>query len=251
MKKKHLLFLLLLIGTMAATGCSSGGGEEIPKPNPTPTPTPKPDPKPEQPTPEITLSADIITNGLTFSNEGGTQTISFSTNYDWTISQTNGSSWCTPSVTQGTKGNASISFTISTNEETEDRKTTITIKASTASKAFTILQEKLYVLTAKADKQEIGFAGGTLTIEIETNTDFETSVSEKWIKQQQSDSKALSSKQLIFEIEANPIHEQRKAEITISNASKNLKQTLVITQEALPKDDSEKPTGNIGDMTWG
>ena len=250
MKKKHLLFLLLFIGIMTATGCSSGGKEEIPEP--THTPTPKPDPKPEEPTSEITLSTDITNNGLTFSNEGGTQTVSFSTNMDWTITQTEGSTWCTPSATQGSKGNASITWTVSANEETDDRKTTITIKASTASKSFTILQEKKYVLTAQAaNKEAITFAGGTLTVEIETNTDFETSVSEEWIRLQPSESKALTKKQLVFEVDANPLHEPRKAEITLSNSSKNLKQTLTITQEALPVDDTEKPTGNIGDMTWG
>lgn len=154
MKKKHLLFLLLFIGIMTATGCSSGGKEEIPEP--TPTPTPKPDPKPDEPTPEITLSTDIANNGLTFSNEGGTQTVSFSTNMDWTITQTEGSTWCTPSATQGTKGNASITWTVSANEQTDDRKTTITIKASTASKSFTILQEALPVDDTEKPTGNIG-----------------------------------------------------------------------------------------------
>ncbi|MBR5542006.1 MAG: BACON domain-containing protein [Bacteroides sp.] len=245
MKKKHLIFLLLFIGAMVVTGCSSGGGEDIPEP------TPKPDPKPEQSAPEITLGSEIVANGLTFSSEGGTQTVAFSTNVDWTIAQTDASGWCTPSATQGAKGSASVIFTVKANEQTEDRKTTVTIKASTASKSFTILQEKVYVLTAKADKEMIGFSGGTLTVEVETNTDFETSVSEEWIRLSKSDSKALSKKQLIFEVDANAEHKHREAEITIGNASKNLKQILVITQQAVPEDDSEKPTGNVGDMTWG
>lgn len=249
MKKKHLLYLLLLIGIMTATGCSSGGKEEIPEPSP--APTPKPEPKPEEPKPEISLSSDITASGLSFTNEEGAQTISFTTNFDWTISQTDGSGWCTPSTTQGSKGSASVTFTVKANEETEDRQTSITIKASTASKSFTITQEKKYVLTAKADKKEIGFAGGSMTVTVETNTEFEVAVSEDWIRRQQAESKALTTEKLVFEIDANTLHEQRKAEIILSNASKNLKQTLVITQDALPEDDTENPSGNIGDMTWG
>ncbi|MBQ8442797.1 MAG: BACON domain-containing protein [Bacteroides sp.] len=240
MKKKHLLFLLLLIGLSATAGCSSGGGEEIPEPAPKPvTPT----------VPEITINSDITTNGLTFSNEGGTQTISFSTNVDWTLSITDAASWCTPSVTQGTKGNASVTFTVTKNEQTEDRKGNVTIKASTASKSFSIRQEQQYILSAKADKDVVSFKGGSITIEIESNVDFQTSVNVDWIKQKES--KGLTQKQLIFEVEANTLHEQRKAEIIFSYTQKNLKQTIVITQEALPADDSSNPTGNIGDITWG
>ena len=93
---------MLAICVCLWTSCSDGGSEEPANPNPKPE---------EVVTPEITISSDILTNGLTFNTTQGEKSVSFSTNVDWTLSiasTTGGSSRCKASATSGSKGSANV-----------------------------------------------------------------------------------------------------------------------------------------------
>lgn len=150
--KKHRLLLALLLALILLAGCSSGGKEPIPTPPPA-TNTPgqennkteeeKPNDTPEEdkPTPEVNVSSELVEKGLEYTYEGGSQTIEFTTNVQWTLSQSEKSEWCKPSAASGEGGKASITFTVSANEANQKRETTITIQAETAKKTFKIIQE--------------------------------------------------------------------------------------------------------------
>ena len=87
--------LAMCVSVLAS--CSDGGSED---------PT-NPTPKPEVVTPEITINADVLTNGLSFGTEAGETTLTFSTNVDWTLSIAStdgGTAWCKASVSSGSKG---------------------------------------------------------------------------------------------------------------------------------------------------
>lgn len=152
--KKHRLLLTLLLALILLAGCSSGGKEPIPTPPPaTNTPSqednnkkeeeekPNDTPEEDKPTPEINVSSELLEKGLEYKYEGGSQTIEFTTNVKWTLSQLEQSEWCKPSATSGEAGKATVTFTVSANEETQTRETTITIQAETAKKTFKITQE--------------------------------------------------------------------------------------------------------------
>ena len=151
--KKHRLLLALLLALILLAGCSSGGKEPIPTPPPaTNTPgqennkteeeeKPNDTPEEEKPTPEVNVSTELVEKGLEYTYEGGSQTIEFTTNVQWTLSQSEKSEWCKPSATSGEGGKASITFTVSANEANQKRETTITIQAETAKKTFKIIQE--------------------------------------------------------------------------------------------------------------
>lgn len=143
MKHRRLcLWPALLLSLALLCGCSSGGKEEIPDPPPTPVvPTPDPEPEPEPITPEINISTDIPEGGLTCSCDQATQSITFTTNTKWTLTVNPGKDWCTPSATQGEAGEATVTFTITANDRTEERKATVSIKAETVTRSFTIKQE--------------------------------------------------------------------------------------------------------------
>ena len=112
--KKHRLLLTLLLALILLAGCSSGGKEPIPTPPPaTNTPSqednnkkeeeekPNDTPEEDKPTPEINVSSELLEKGLEYKYEGGSQTIEFTTNVKWTLSQSEQSEWCKPSATSG------------------------------------------------------------------------------------------------------------------------------------------------------
>ena len=97
------------------------------------------------PTPTITIDSSILSSGLVFDAKGGEQSVTFSTTVaDWTLTvatPSGGTIWCTASATNGKAGSATVKFTATENKDYDDRSVSVTIKAGTVSKTFTITQE--------------------------------------------------------------------------------------------------------------
>ena len=107
MKISKIIGFVILTISLCLSACSSGGDEPI-----------IPSPNPEVIKSEIMIDSDIITNGLSFTNEKGEQSISFSTNENWTLSvasTTSGTTWCKASATSGSKGSATVKFSVDEN----------------------------------------------------------------------------------------------------------------------------------------
>ena len=144
---KKVWFLLAMLVCVLAS--CSGGGEDDPI---------IPTPNPEVIKSEITIDSSIIANGLSFTHEKGEQSISFSTNENWTLSvasTTSGATWCTASSTSGTKGTANVKFTVTENTDYDNRSVSVTIKSGTASKTFTVSQKCADALLVTTDKYEV------------------------------------------------------------------------------------------------
>lgn len=196
--------------------CSDGGGED--PANPTP--------KPEVVTPEITINADVLTNGLSFGTEAGETTLTFSTNVDWTLSiasTAGGTVWCKASVSGGSKGSVTVKFTVTEHTDYDDRSVSVTIKAGTASKTFIITQKCVEALLLTTDKYEVAQDGGTIEVEVKANIDYEVTISEtakNWITASESKSRALTTRKHTFTIAASEEAEKREGEITFKSGDK-------------------------------
>ena len=199
------------------TSCSDGGSEEPANPNPKPE---------EVVTPEITISSDILTNGLTFNTTQGEKSVSFSTNVDWILSiasTTGGSSWCKASATSGSKGSANVKFTVDEHTDYDDRSVSVTIKAGTASKTFTITQKCADALLITTNKYDVAQDGATIEVEVKANIDYQVAISEtakSWISEVQSKSRALTTHKHSFTIAASEDTEKREGEITFKSGDK-------------------------------
>lgn len=212
---KKLWFMIAMCACMLAS-CSDGGSEK---------PT-DPTPKPEVVTPEITISSDILTNGLAFDAKQGEKSVSFSTNVDWTLSiasTAGGSNWCKASATSGSKGSANVKFTVEEHTDYDDRSVSVTIKAGTASKTFTITQKCADALLLTTDKYEVTQDGATIEVEVKANIDYQIAISEtakNWISEVQSKSRALTTHKHSFTIANNEDTEKREGEITFKSGDK-------------------------------
>ena len=212
--KKLWFFLAMFVCVLAS--CSDGGSDD--PSNPTP--------KPEEVKTEITLDNGIVTNGLSFGVAQGEQSVSFTTNTNWTLSiaaTTGGSTWCKASATSGSKGTANVKFTVTENTDYDDRSVSVTIKAGTASKTFTITQKGADALLVTTKKYEVAQAGGKIEVEVKANIEYQLAISETakdWIKETQSKSRALTTKKHTFQIAENEEVEKREGEITIKSGDK-------------------------------
>ena len=185
---------------------------------------PTPDPKPEEVKSEITIDADIITNGLSFTSAKGEKSISFTTNEDWTLSiatTQNGDAWCSASTTSGAKGNANVKFSVTENISYDNRSVSVTIKSGTASKTFTITQKYAEALLLTTNKYELSQEGGTIEIEVKANIDYEMEIAESakdWITE--ATTRALSTYKHSLNIATNEEVENREGEIYFKSGDK-------------------------------
>ena len=207
--KNVLVWFAALI--MVFVSCSDGGEE--------PTGGEKPVDKAS-----ITLDSSVQASGLNFTNEGGEKSVSFSTTADWVISiakTANGSTWCTPSATSGTKGNATVKFTVAENSLYDNRSVAVTIKAGDASKTFTITQKQKEGFLVTSNKCEVEQAGGTIEVEVKANINYQLELSEaakSWITPVAT--RGLTAKKHAFTVASNEELEKREGEIYVKSGDK-------------------------------
>lgn len=228
--------LLVLIGLFMVVcligGCSGGGSEEIPSPPPV-------------------VEKDYVnvtTDSIHSTIQGGDFSFTITTNQSWSASSNQ--SWCTISKLKGEKGSHTIVVTIGTCTEWEDRKATIVLKAGNAQETITITQERAFQLQVTCENEQVDYAGGTVSVKVKSNVQFEISCQTTWIKQVKT-STSKQEQTFQFQVEANETENKREGEISFYNEEKKLRQSIVIQQEGKPEDTSVKPSGNIGYMTWG
>ena len=209
---KKIMFLLA--GLLFTFASCSDGGSDSPEPSTPTTPS----------TPEETATITLDTSSLTFDAAGGEKSVSFTTNKDWTLSvasTTSGSTWCTASATSGIKGDATVKLTAKENADYDDRSVSVTIKAGTASKTFTVTQKSAEGLLVTSTKFEVAQEGGTVEVEVKANIDYQLEVSEtakSWITEAKS--RALATKKHSFTIAASEESEKREGEIYIKSGDK-------------------------------
>ena len=207
---------MLAMLTCILASCSDGGSD-----NPV-----DPTPKPEEVKAEISIDSNIVSNGLSFGVASGEQTVSFSANTNWTLSvasTTSGATWCKASATSGSKGTANVKFTVDENTGYDDRSVSVTIKAGSVSKTFTITQKGADALLVTTNKYEVAQEGGKIEVEVKANINYELAISETakdWITESKSKGRALTTYKHTFEITANEESEKREGEITFKSGDK-------------------------------
>ena len=177
--------------------------------------------------PEITLSSP---GSIEVSAQGGTSTITFTTNTDWAVRSSD--SWISVSPSSGTvadDGQVTIKVSCMANTTYEDRSGIITISAEDITQTVTVHQpanlgiivpKKLYEITGKA----------TIEVEVQSNVQYEVSISDDWITQ--TGTKGLVSDKLIFDVKDNDTYDARSASIVIKALEGEVPEEVVAVKQA-------------------
>ena len=199
---------------LSLSACSGGGDDPV-----------DPAPKPEVSKSEITMDATLVSNGLSFGSTEGDQTVSFTASENWTLSVAStlsGATWCKASATSGSKGTASVKFTVEANTGYEDRMVSVTIKSGTASKTFTVTQKGADALLVTTSKYEIPQSGGQIEVEVKSNLNYQLAVSEdakSWITE--GSGRSLTTRKHSFTISPNEEVDKREGTITFKSGDKS------------------------------
>ena len=166
-----------------------------------------------------------------FSRDGGTQTIAFSCNRDWSVSSSE--SWISVSPSSGTASDGDISVTlrVSPNSTYDPRTATLTLKCEGLSETITVTQDTGLGLIVSPTTFDLTNAAQDIEIELQKNVQYSVAIDESgidWIKQ--GGTKALSTDKVTFHIAANTSYDNREGKITFKQTDGSLAQTVTIRQ---------------------
>lgn len=154
---------------------------------------------------------------ILFDSDGGMQTLSFSTNKDWSLKVLGNITWCTISSLSGSAGVHSINVFVERNVTNIERNATLVILCGDITHAIEVTQKQqnAFILNLGEDKTiEIDSNGGTVGIEVKTNVDYEIEIigdATQWIKEVKS--RSMASFSHIFSISPNEKSESRNGTI--------------------------------------
>lgn len=182
----------------------------------------KDDNKEEPITPPESFIEDFNQTNMSFSEEAGEQTFSFTANGDWTVdvaSTSGGNVWCKASPTEGKAGSQTVKITTTENDTYDDRSVTVTLKSGDESKTFVVTQKQKDAILINSNKIEVEQKGGAITIEVKANVNYTATIGETckdWITES-SNTRALSSTEKKYSIAANENSEKRDGTITFTS----------------------------------
>ncbi len=212
--KRNFIYLLFVVIICSVSSCSKD--ELIPEIS-FPTGTP-----------------DYFKTSIDFDNRANEQTITFTSNVPWTASVDNtrdGSSWCTISPSNGPAGSATMKITVKENSTYDDRNAVIRLAYGDSIKNIFVNQKQLDALTITSDRFELPASGGEIGVEVKSNIDFQVNIPDEfksWIHQVFIPTKALSSSNLTFKIDASTEYDKREGCIEIISGDK--KETILVYQ---------------------
>ncbi|MFR9511621.1 MAG: BACON domain-containing protein [Rikenellaceae bacterium] len=164
--------------------------------------------------------------------EGGSQSITFTTNTDWSVELSDtkaASDWISISPMSGEAGLVSLTIAIEGNPTIDSRSAYVKIIADTVSDVIAINQaEGDVTLSIESPERNVGKEAGEFDLSITSNNRWNIEESSEWLTFSKSEGSGDDS--VVVSYQANESVEPRQAEVIISSDDKMV--TLVIIQAA-------------------
>lgn len=175
---------------------------------------------------------DIDQTSLSFTDAGGSNTITITANKPWSASSNQ--FWCKllPSSGDGSD-NSTINLSVSCDANTtyDSRTCTITITCEELTKTIAVSQAEGKGLIISQTEYNLTNDAQTISVEVQANVQYTVEIDnacKSWIKQVST--KALSSNIIKFAIAKNDNYDGREGKITIKQTDGSLSGTVVINQ---------------------
>ena len=183
------------------------------------------------------LKAPFLTlntpRSFTFTNKGGSQSITFTCNRDWSVSSSE--SWIQVSPSSGTAsdGEVTVKITCAENTTYDARTATVTVKVEELSEVISISQDTGLGLLVSPTTFDLTNAAQTIEIEVQKNVEYSFSIdpdAREWITH--TGTKGLTSEKLTFSIEANETYDDREGVIAFKQSGGPLFESVVINSQS-------------------
>lgn len=171
-------------------------------------------------------NVSVSTYSLTFSESGGEQYVSVSSNTTWMVSSTE--SWCTVTPTNG-KGNGTIGISVSANESSEERSCYLQVIAGSASTSIKVSQSAPSVSVTPTDINLAAEENSSSSFTINTTASWTASCPASWLTL--GSTSGNGSTTVSFRATANESSDVRSTVINVQIGS--LSRQINVTQDPL------------------
>lgn len=181
-----------------------------------------------------------------FGVEGGQLDVEVQANIDYTVQIAEDcKSWIKMLEIPATKGlNQNVkSFTIETSEEYDKREGSIIFSRGTLSETVKVYQAGSAIIVLTPNRYEVSAKGDVIKIELKSNFDFTVNYDAEWINTSQT--RALSTHTLTYNISENNTGEDRTATLTFNDKNSDRQEIVTIFQPK--KEISAQIITNIND----
>ena len=182
----------------------------------------------------------VSPSSLSFSEDGGTQTVQVSANYSWTANVSGTGFSVSPSSGDG---DASVTVTAAPTDNPDPVSVKLVFFCEGLSESVELRQEARSTIMI-GNVAKIPSDGGVFEVPVQYNTDFSVEVessAQSWISFVET--KALTSGKLVFSVEENKSTDPRTGKVTVKDKSgKVAPVTITLVQE-------EKKVIEVGDVT--
>ena len=194
------------------------------------------DPLPPEPEPYIVELSEGSSENILFDSDGGTQAISFKTNYGWTVTSASDAAgaWCSISPAEGSAGLNTIKVTASGNTLPDERKTSFSIRSGEVGKTISVSQKPSGEISIASYRIEFNPEGGTRLITATSGYKCQATVSadaQSWIT-------ILSTRAVTTEISVsvskNESVDNRRGIITLTNEGGGIEEVVIFQTGVQP-----------------
>ena len=170
----------------------------------------------------------LVPNGptdVTINGDGGSGSISFTTNNDWTAKCSESWVQVSPSSGRGSGDPITVSVRCEPNTTYSSRSAVITITAGELSKTFNVSQEENKgVISDAASSYDLAPGAQTLEIQLKSNVKYTVGIDVDWIFQKET--KALTESTLVFTVKENDTYSPRTGKITVNGGGDSYTYTV-------------------------
>lgn len=169
---------------------------------------------------------------INFTEQGGTQKVSFTTNRDWNVSSSE--SWCKISPSSGVVQEGELSFIVTCDPNTtyDPRNATVTIKADELVETISVTQDTNLGLLVSQTSFSVSSPEQALEVEVKANVNYVVDIPadcKDWISH--ISTKSLTSRTLVLKISENKAYDDRTGQVTIRQTDGPLAETITINQK--------------------
>lgn len=167
----------------------------------------------------------ISINSINAPADGNSTTIVVNANNPWNVSSND---WCTVSPSSGEGGEVSVTVTVKKNTTYDARNCTLIFTSAGLTQSISVNQESNYGVVLPKNTYEVSCDAQQISVEVKANVEYDITIDADWIKQ--SDTKALTSKTYIFNVDANSTYGTREGNIIITEKNSGKSEVIKVKQ---------------------
>lgn len=177
-------------------------------------------------------SLTLTTDRFEIGNEGGTIDVEVKSNVDFNVEIPDAyKSWISQTSMTRAISTKSHTFNIAESKEYDKREGEIIFSSGDITETVKVYQSGSAILILSQNEFTLGSEGGTISIDISSNFEYETDMPDvDWVKAADK-VRAVSSHTLIFDVSPNTTHDNREAVIVFKDARSDKKESVTIKQK--------------------